>query len=397
MFINSLHLHCFFRHFLVLPIFCLFRIKSAEAQIHSYLELKIKIKDSPKQSLYIIKIQSDMDTVAVGEIDSVNSYFYAKIPATEENLYSIRFSKKGILPDMAFAAEKVGINIDLSQPNSTKENLINNITGSISAEEFLKTQYDIAVFNREIYSIMKKIDSVSQVVSKNNLLHKLQNDFNRLSLKKINYISEYINSSNSSVASASAVFSQIYSYENDPKNTFGKETMRVVELAQHRFPNSWYTLNLSRDFQKYKNRIPLFNVQNEQIPFQLPDSRKNMKIIYSKEKTTLIYLWASWVDSFPEDMNLIMNLSKKSPNSFEVTSICFDSDIKIWTDVLSKKNNIMKNWKNLIEINSWQSTMMRNFDIYVLPTFVLLNIKGEVLYSSTSLEDIDEKIKNLTK
>lgn len=96
-------------------------------------------------------------------------------------------------------------------------------------------------------------------------------------------------------------------------------------------------------------------------------------------------------------MNLIMNLSKKSPNSFEVTSICFDSDIKIWTDILSKKNNIMKNWKNLIEINSWQSTMMRNFDIYVLPTFVLLNTKGEVLYSSTSLEDIDEKLKNLTK
>ncbi len=337
MFINSLHLHCFFRRFLVLPIFCFFRIKSAEAQIHSYLELKIKIRDSPKQSLYIIKIQSDMDTVAVGEIDGVNSYFYAKIPATEENLYSIRFSKKGVLPDMAFAAEKVGINIDLSQPNSTKENLIDNITGSISAEEFLKTQYDIAVFNREIYSIMKKIDSVSQVVSKNNLLHKLQNDFNRLSLKKINYISEYINNSNSSVASASAVFSQIYSHENDLKNTFGKETMKVVELAQHRFPNSWYTLNLSRDFQKYKNRILLFNVQNKQIPFQLPDSRKNMKIIYSKEKTTLIYFWASWVDSFPEDMTLIMNLSKKSPNSFEVTSICFDSDIKIWTDILSKK------------------------------------------------------------
>ncbi|MDD2792151.1 MAG: TlpA disulfide reductase family protein, partial [Sediminibacterium sp.] len=149
---------------------------------------------------------------------------------------------------------------------------------------------------------------------------------------------------------------------------------------------------------KIQNSLEIARHRVKNEPFlnqSLQDvSEKIVPIINFKNKITLVDFWASWCKpcraSFPSLKSLY---SIYKADGFEIIGISIDNNKKAWKDAIS---NDKLPWKQLIDTSGVEGKLCSYYDIRGVPFQILIDHEGKILAYPSSLEQIEEFIKETT-
>ncbi|MFN0201280.1 MAG: peroxiredoxin family protein [Bacteroidia bacterium] len=116
---------------------------------------------------------------------------------------------------------------------------------------------------------------------------------------------------------------------------------------------------------------PEINMPNsEGVNISLNDTFKN--------KAVLVYFWASWSAKSRSFQTELLRLHKKfSPKGFHVLAVSLDQDKIKWVSAI--KEDKAENWEHVSELKGWDSQVVKDYSIEVIPRNFLLDTSGKIV------------------
>jgi len=161
-------------------------------------------------------------------------------------------------------------------------------------------------------------------------------------------------------------------------------------------PELEQTASLESDISKHKllikqrtNEYVSLNPGTKAPDFVLPDEQSN-KISLSSFKDVKIILcfWASWSRTSVDSAIKLSEIAKR--NGHILVLISLDTQPESWKE--SIKNNDLTTNINLCDLKTWESPVIKIYGVKKLPSFVLINEKGNIENIS---DDINEFLNTL--
>ena len=106
----------------------------------------------------------------------------------------------------------------------------------------------------------------------------------------------------------------------------------------------------------------------------------------SKHKLTIIDFWASWCGPCLYEMPRVAELyNKYKDKGLGIISISLDTDETSWKNAIKELN---MSWTNVSELNGWENTVARAFNVYAIPHTVIVAQDGVILQNGLIGNDL---------
>ncbi|MEG2277645.1 MAG: TlpA disulfide reductase family protein [Odoribacter sp.] len=128
--------------------------------------------------------------------------------------------------------------------------------------------------------------------------------------------------------------------------------------------------------------------------FTIPDVDGNpIELKNYKGKYVLLDFWASWCGPCRKEMPNVVKLYKECKGQdFEIIGISLDGKKSDWVNAIKELG--MK-WPQCSDLQRWNSTVVRKYNVNAVPTTVLINPEGVVVAIDLRGEKLAAKVKEL--
>lgn len=146
------------------------------------------------------------------------------------------------------------------------------------------------------------------------------------------------------------------------------------------------------------NKASKAKIGNSALYFNLKKVKDNKSVDLQqiKNKIVLMYFWTSWNEQTKDDNTVLNRIYKKyNPNKdFKMLSVALEND----TTALKSYIKVNKlNWEHLYDTSGLEATVADRYGVIELPTYFLMNKKNEIVWRSTSVESLENKLVQLYK
>jgi thiol-disulfide isomerase/thioredoxin len=156
-------------------------------------------------------------------------------------------------------------------------------------------------------------------------------------------------------------------------------------------------LHLVNDnLKKLKESMSKFSIGASAPNFELKDS--NGKVFHLsdfKNKIIFIDVWASWcgpcVANIPKWNDLVEKYSGN--NDFQFISVSIDDNVSVWAKGVEKFKP--KGLELIADVGGFKSIFAKSFEINVIPEYISIDKKGNILSFSGSMSDLQEIISKI--
>lgn len=138
-------------------------------------------------------------------------------------------------------------------------------------------------------------------------------------------------------------------------------------------------------------------IAEKNVPIYLPniivaDSSTKKQTIdeLTNDYNILLYIWASWDEKSRNDRKRLSEIEERYRNKdLIIADVSIDTNIQRWKRAMEEDSI---DWPQFIDINGWNSSFIRNFNIDKLPFYILLSGQKRILFSGDSLRPITEQL-----
>lgn len=124
-------------------------------------------------------------------------------------------------------------------------------------------------------------------------------------------------------------------------------------------------------------------------------SGKLIKLSDLRGKYVLVDFWASWcVPCRKENPNVVMAYRKFHEKGFDIVGVSLDTKKDLWLKAIEKDG---LTWNHVSDLHGWESGIVKEFGIKVVPTSFLLDKDGKVIANNLREEALQKKLEELLK
>ena len=122
-------------------------------------------------------------------------------------------------------------------------------------------------------------------------------------------------------------------------------------------------------------------------------SGKMIKLSSLRGKYVLVDFWASWcAPCRKENPNVVAAYQKYHDKGFEIVSISLDTQKDAWLNAIHMDG---LDWKHVSDLKGWQSGLVKEYGVTVVPTSFLINKEGKVIANNLRGEALQKKMAEL--
>ncbi len=125
------------------------------------------------------------------------------------------------------------------------------------------------------------------------------------------------------------------------------------------------------------------------VPFSMPNVHGDMISSNNfKGHYVLVLFWASWCIPCRAEIPKMLSVYHQFKNSgFQVLAISVDSRKQNWLQAISQDKS---DWHNLFDGSAWNTKVVRNYAIHVIPQSILVNPEGEIVAKNISPQGLQK-------
>jgi peroxiredoxin len=124
-------------------------------------------------------------------------------------------------------------------------------------------------------------------------------------------------------------------------------------------------------------------------------SGKLMKLSDLRGKYVLVDFWASWcAPCRKENPNVVKAYQQYHDKGFEIVGVSLDTKKDAWMKAINKDG---LTWNHVSDLKGWESDIVKEYGIKVVPTSFLLDKEGKVIANNLREEALPKKLAELLK
>jgi len=122
---------------------------------------------------------------------------------------------------------------------------------------------------------------------------------------------------------------------------------------------------------------------------------KLVKLSSFRGKYVMVDFWASWcVPCRKENPNVVKAYQKYHDKGFEIVGVSLDTKKDAWMKAIEKDS---LTWSHVSDLQGWESGIVKEFGVKVVPTNFLLDRNGKVIANNLREEALHKKLEELLK
>jgi peroxiredoxin len=128
--------------------------------------------------------------------------------------------------------------------------------------------------------------------------------------------------------------------------------------------------------------------------FSIADTAgKILKLSDLRGKYVLVDFWASWcAPCRKENPNVVTAYQKYHDKGFEIVGVSLDTKKDAWLKAINKDG---LTWYHVSDLDGWESAIVKEFGITVVPTNFLLDKNGKVVAKNLREDALHEKLEEI--
>ncbi len=383
---------------LFLLAFIIIGIQSCDSQSNEF-KIEGKVNNSDNEKVYL----SEMKVDKVDKIDSVqikdDGTFIFKGYTNIPKFYMIQVSPRNSVTLIVKPGEEIKLTGNIQNLSETYD-----VEGSAGSQKVLE-------LNQKLGATITTIDSLGQVFRNNpdkepgeKLRARLNEESQKLVQDHKEYTKQFIDNNLESLASLMALYQQIgpRSYVLNPKEDLAYYE-KVDSSLMSLYPNSEPVKSLHSQLADYKAQINANQKSKQklsigQVPpeIALPNPQGDTVTLSSlRGKYVLLDFWASWCKPCRvENPNLVKAYKKYKEEGFEIYQVSLDKKRSAWLNAIEKDN---LNWVHVSDLEFWNSSAARTYNIRSIPASFLLNKEGEIIDKNLRGDALHKKLHEIFK
>lgn len=136
----------------------------------------------------------------------------------------------------------------------------------------------------------------------------------------------------------------------------------------------------------------LLERSNMKLPdFSMQDLEGNSVSVLSeisKHKITIIDFWATWCAPCMQEMPKLKDtFTRLKDKGLGIIGISLDTNAKAWKNTITK---LQLDWTHLSELNGWENSAVKMFNINAIPFTLVVDNNGKVLQAGLRGEELSE-------
>ncbi len=243
---------------------------------------------------------------------------------------------------------------------------------------YLGHDMNLQDFNREI-------SMIDPSTVNDSLRNSVSNRFQAMQKARTDDLAKFVNTSEGSPASYYAV-----------TFLFEQPNFSLMQVAYDKMktslPASKYTLDLKTSIESI---APL------EIGGLAPDialkglDGKEIKLSSLRGKVVMIDFWASWCGPCRKENPAVVQLyNKYKSKGFEIYGVSLDDNADKWKGAIQKDG---LTWKHVSDLQGWQSSAAKTYQISSIPSTVLLDKNGRIVAKGLRGEALELKVGEMLK
>ena len=278
-------------------------------------------------------------------------------------------------------------------------NYPSSLSGSKSTELMVE-------YNSELKNTIKKISLLSSIYMENinnpelhNVMDSLVN-LSQIYMSEINsYTKSYIDRNLTSLVSLVALYQQVAPNASilDPVQDF-KYFLKVDSSLSKNYPNNEHVKSLHEQITEMAWIIESRMSDNEVLSgMEVPDialptpSGDIVRLSSTIGSIVLLDFWAAWCPPCrAENPNLVSAYDKYHEKGFQIYQVSLDRTKEAWVQGI--KDDKLERWIHVSDLQYWNSSVVRQYNIQGIPHSYLLDKDGRIIATNLRGEALEMKL-----
>lgn len=364
-----------------------------------------KIKNYRGEISLITRVITDnnektRDTTYKAKVDA-NGNFTFNIKAVNQELYLLTWGNPFDNNYIILVNDQPNINIE-GNAKDKKSFIIKNSKTSNTIQE-IENLVKSQLIKLEEYS--NKLDSINALPNKSTIVNDYDLKIKALQDNIKNKLLAYYNKADNPFIQVAVLgnMSDVLLKHGEKRfeimDINKEELLTLINQSIKKYPNNNYFLLFKEETEKHnRNESTSNNINNgQQLPsFSLPNTEgKTVNIDEFKGKYFLLDFWASWCGPCrQESPYLIATYNHFKDKNFTIVSVSLDEDKQAWLKAIQQDK---LTWTHLSDLQGWQSSVARMFNINQIPSNFLVNPQGNIIATDLRGEALEEKLQEVLK
>jgi peroxiredoxin len=343
-------------------------------------ELKGKFENSKGEPLYLEKLSGQQPVVVDSTTVDENGEFEFTNYVPKIGFYRIKVTPQNFAMLVLDTNQKVKVTGNISDLGNSYK-----VEGSEETKLFMDYNEITKKRDTRLDSLNKAFQAIMET--------------NKMDSKKMDSISKFFEGPYNSIVGTS----NAEMIEMIKKNTTKYASLMAIQaLEPDKYPDVYKALDegLGKKYPNDRN-IKLFHdvVQSMQataigqpapeINLPSPDG-KEIALSSLKGKIVLIDFWASWCGPCRKEMPTVVKAYSKFKNKgFEIFGVSLDQDKSRWVEAIQKDQIT---WPQVSDLQQWQSSVVRQYNIQGIPYTVLVDREGKILAKNLRGPELENKL-----
>ena len=377
--------------FIVFAVSCSDEKEKAKAPGSFDYSIKGTVTNSKGEYAYLEEIR-DKRWVTIDSVKLESGNLEFKGVADEVDIYRLRFASNNFLP--------LVVNSDPIVFIADENNLFETVTFKDNKDNTAYAEFNkkMMSLNKSHTELSKMLDSLKEVSPSSIFATNCMNQIKAIEAEMKAYVQQSITAN-----TASPIVFSMLSYA-DWENDFAFIETATTAIKQQQ-PTYKYTASLVTNVTQYKTYLEQQAAKTKGSPasigkeapeFALPDPKGKMVRLSSyRGKYVLLDFWASWCGPCRQESPTVVKAYKRfKGKKFDILSVSLDDNKEKWLAAIEKDGLA---WTHVSELKSWESSVVRLYQVEGIPATFLLDPNGVVVARDLRGDALEQKLEELLK